>query len=102
MSDATETFFGELQRRGHEPLVVAPEPAPSPPALTGAHPFDVVRVPSMPLPGYRGFRLGLPFAQLTHAVAAHRPDLLHLASPFVLGAGGVALARRYEVPAVAV
>jgi phosphatidylinositol alpha 1,6-mannosyltransferase len=91
-----------LVMRGHEPLVVAPEPAPTAPGLTGAHPFPVVRVRSLPVPGYRGFRLGLPGANLTRAVAAHRPDLVHLASPFVLGAGGAALAERYGVPIVAV
>src|SRR6185295_8971397 len=73
-----------LAARGHEPLVVAPAPAPTARGLTGAYPFEVIRVPSVPLPGYRGFRLGLPSPRFTEVVAAHRPDLVHLASPFAL------------------
>lgn len=91
-----------LAARGHEPLVVAPAPASSARGLTGTHPFEVVRVPSVPVPGYRGFRLGLPGPRLTDVVAAHRPDLVHLASPFALGARGAVLTARHQVPTVAV
>ena len=40
----------------------------------------------MPVPGYRSFRIGLPGRGLRSALASHRADLVHLASPFVLGA----------------
>ena len=98
---------GHLAQRGHQPLVIAPQPAlraapsdaaPSDPAL----PYPVVRVPSVPLPGYSGFRLGLAGRRLREAMAAHRGDLVHLASPFWLGAQGAAAARRLELPVVAV
>ncbi|HZC40488.1 MAG TPA: glycosyltransferase family 1 protein [Streptosporangiaceae bacterium] len=91
-----------LVTRGHQPLVIAPEPAGDAPGDPGPFPFPVVRVPSVPMPGYRSFRLGLPSRKLRAALAAHRSDLVHLASPFVLGAWGATAARRLGVPTVAV
>ncbi|MDT0310155.1 glycosyltransferase family 1 protein [Streptomyces sp. DSM 44917] len=90
-----------LTRRGHHPLVIAPAPAPG---VRTPHdgPAPVVHVPSLPLPGYPQVRVALPSRKPAAALAAHRPDIVHLASPFVLGARGAALAARAGVPAVAV
>jgi phosphatidylinositol alpha 1,6-mannosyltransferase len=91
-----------LVKRGHEPLIVAPEPAegqPRPDRILG---YPVVRVPSFAVPVYRDLRVGLPGPRLRAAVEAHRADLVHLAGPFVLGAAGCTTARRLRVPAVAV
>jgi phosphatidylinositol alpha 1,6-mannosyltransferase len=62
----------------------------------------VVRVPAVPLPGYPGFRLGLPGRRVQAALIRHRAELVHLASPVVLGAHGAAVARRLGLPTVAV
>jgi phosphatidylinositol alpha 1,6-mannosyltransferase len=62
----------------------------------------VVRVPSLAVPGYPGFRVGLPIPRVRAAVAEHGADLIHLAGPFVLGAGGCAAARPLKLPVVAV
>jgi phosphatidylinositol alpha 1,6-mannosyltransferase len=91
-----------LTARGHQPLVIAPAPPSGTRGVSGALPYPVVRVPSLPLPGYRSFRLGLPVPRLTDALVAHAPDVVHLASPFVLGARGAALADRLGLPAVAI
>jgi phosphatidylinositol alpha 1,6-mannosyltransferase len=91
-----------LVNRGHEPLIIAPEPAagrPRPDRMLG---YPVVRVPSFALPVYPGLRVGLPGPQVRAAVAAHHADLVHLAGPFVLGASGGAAARRLRLPTVAV
>ncbi|MGW2818328.1 glycosyltransferase family 4 protein [Streptomyces sp. NPDC001415] len=88
-----------LAARGHQPLVIAPATA------TGEGsdaPCPVIRVPSLPLPGYPEVRLALPSRRVAAAIAAHRADLVHLASPFVLGVRGMAAAARLDVPAVAV
>ncbi|MFI7385863.1 glycosyltransferase family 4 protein [Streptomyces sp. NPDC049813] len=90
-----------LAARGHEPLVVAPATADGPEADAGA-PCPVIRVPSLPLPGYPQVRVALPSRRVAQAVAAHRAHVVHLASPFVLGARGMAAAARQGVPAVAV
>jgi phosphatidylinositol alpha 1,6-mannosyltransferase len=62
----------------------------------------LVRVPSLPAPGYPGFRLGLPSRRIAAALREHRTDVVHLASPFVLGARGVSVARAVDLPVVAV
>jgi phosphatidylinositol alpha 1,6-mannosyltransferase len=88
-----------LAARGHRPLVIAPQPSRG---ATGDAPFPVVRVPSMPLPGYPSFRLGLPSGDVRDALVRHRADIVHLASPVFLGAHGAAVARRLGLPMVAV
>ncbi len=91
-----------LSARGHDPLVIAPA-GPSRQAETDAGaPCPVVRVPSVPLPGYRQVRLALPGRKVAAAIAAHRAELVHLASPFVIGAHGTAAAERLGLPSVAV
>jgi phosphatidylinositol alpha 1,6-mannosyltransferase len=91
-----------LRSRGHEPLVVAPLPAAGRRAITGRLPYPVVRVPSVPMPGYPNFRLGLPSRRIAAALAGHGTDLVHLASPFFLGSIGARVAARLGLPAVAV
>ncbi|WP_405818688.1 glycosyltransferase family 1 protein [Streptomyces sp. NBC_00838] len=114
-----------LVARGHDPLVIAPasssaafagagtpSPSPSPtdsPSPTFSPrtndsdaPCPVVRVPSLPLPGYPQVRVALPSRRVAATLAAHRADLVHLAGPFVLGVRGMAAAARLGIPAVAV
>ncbi len=87
-----------LAARGHEALVLAPGPGPS--SYAG---FPVVRLPSVPLPFYRDFSVGLPARRMmTAAIRAFSPDVLHLASPALLGAAAVETARRWALPTVAV
>ncbi|MEV5844266.1 glycosyltransferase family 1 protein [Streptomyces sp. NPDC051985] len=91
-----------LVDRGHAPLVVAPAPAPGNRLAAAAAPCPVVHVPSLPLPGYPQVRVALPSRKLAAALIEHRPDLVHLASPFILGVRGMAAAARLGIPAVAV
>ena len=91
-----------LVRRGHDPLVIAPQPPPGSRRAVGELPYPVVRIPSLPMPGYPQIRLGLPTPALTSALRAHGTEVVHLASPFVLGAWGAAAARALRLPAVAV
>ena len=91
-----------LTSHGHHPVVIAPQPPRAKRDEKTFHPFPVVRVPAIPLPGYPGFRLGLPGRQVRAALIGHRAELVHLASPVVLGAHGAAVARRLGLPTVAV
>ena len=91
-----------LVHAGHEPLVVAPLPPPGRRAPVTGLPYPVVRIPSLPMPGYPQLRLGLPAPSLHAAIRRHAPDVVHLASPFVLGAWGQASARALGLPSVAV
>ncbi|GGW33553.1 glycosyltransferase family 4 protein [Streptomyces xantholiticus] len=90
-----------LAARGHEPLVIAPAAAGAM-SCDAAAPCHVVRVPSLPLPGYPQVRVALPSRRVAAAITAHRADIVHLASPFVLGVRGMAAAARLGLPAVAV
>jgi phosphatidylinositol alpha 1,6-mannosyltransferase len=54
------------------------------------------------MPGYPGFRLGIPGQRIAGALRRHRSDVVHLASPFVLGAWGSAVASRLGLAMVAV
>jgi phosphatidylinositol alpha 1,6-mannosyltransferase len=91
-----------LVSRGHEPLVIAPEPASGLARPDPTFAFPVVRVRSVGVPVYPGFRVGLPGHAVREAVAAHQADVVHLAGPFVLGAGGCTAARKLNIPVVAV
>ncbi|MDG9714322.1 glycosyltransferase family 4 protein [Streptomyces sp. DH10] len=90
-----------LVDRGHAPVVVAPAPAPGNKPDADV-PCTVVHVPSLPLPGYPQVRVALPSRRLAATLIEHRADVVHLASPFVLGVRGMAAAARLGTPAVAV
>ncbi|MEV6988532.1 glycosyltransferase family 1 protein [Streptomyces sp. NPDC093228] len=90
-----------LVDRGHVPLVVAPATAAGNGPDAQA-PCPVVRVPSIPLPGYPQVRVALPSRRVAAAITEHRADIVHLASPFILGVRGMAAAARLHIPAVAI
>lgn len=87
-----------LERRGHEAFVVAPGAGREHPlAMPGRS------VPSLPLPRYPAVRVAAPpVASVTRALRAFGPDVVHLASPFVLGWQGLLAAEGLDVPSVAV
>ncbi|HEY2505938.1 MAG TPA: glycosyltransferase family 1 protein [Streptosporangiaceae bacterium] len=91
-----------LLTRGHQPLVIAPEPARGTELPDHEFDYPIVRVRSVALPFYPGFRVGLPGSRVREAIAAHHADLVHLAGPFVLGAGGAVAAAALDIPSVAV
>ncbi len=83
---------------GHDAVIVAPGPGPDSYAGVSVH-----RVRSVGLPGYRSFRVGLAAPRtMRRLLAAHRPDVVHVASPAVLGAVGLRAARQLGIPTVAV
>jgi phosphatidylinositol alpha 1,6-mannosyltransferase len=91
-----------LTRNGHHPLVIAPESARARLGNDSQFPYPVERVPSVPLPGYPTFRLGLPSPKIRRAIVDHGTQIVHLASPVALGAWGSHVARALSLPMVAV
>jgi phosphatidylinositol alpha 1,6-mannosyltransferase len=87
-----------LQRHGHQALVLASGRG-GPTDYAGA---PVVRALSVPVPRYRSLSIGLPSPRLEAALRLFQPEVVHLASPFALGAHGVTVAQRLALPAVAV
>ncbi|WP_159604285.1 glycosyltransferase family 4 protein, partial [Agromyces humi] len=89
-----------LERRGHEAVVIAPRSGPIDRTLHGAH---AVLLPSVPLPSYPDVRITLGSVhRLSAVLREHDVDVMHLASPFVLGWRGLAAAEPLGVPSVAV
>ncbi|RZQ64456.1 glycosyltransferase family 1 protein [Amycolatopsis suaedae] len=86
-----------LRDRAHDVLVVAPGAGPD--NYRGA---PVVRIPAVELPLVSSLPIGVPTRTVLTALAGFRPDVVHLASPFVVGARGLAAARRLRVPCIAV
>ena len=85
-----------LVHRGHDAMIVAPGPGDE---RAGATP--VVRMRSVGLPFYRECRLALADDRLDGELQRFRPDVIHLAAPFVLGRRAARLARQLGVPVVA-
>lgn len=97
VSNSVQQAAGHLRRTGHQPLVVAPGPGPD--VHDGV---PVVRVRSFRLPLDRGVPVGFPKDGLTEILDGFRPDVVHLASPTVLGWYGAHAAQELGVPTVAV
>jgi len=87
-----------LRATGHEAQVIAPG---SPPATCEG--FEVVALPSVGLPGYQQVRVPLVVtSRLVRELERFGPDVVHLASPFVLGGQVVRAAAALDIPVVAI
>lgn len=91
-------LVGFLVAQGHEVLVLGP----SGPTPAVAQPGRFVAVPSVPIPGRPEylFTTGFP-RHIRVYVDAFRPDIVHLATPDVLGHRALTWARRAGYPVVA-
>ncbi|MGJ9424118.1 glycosyltransferase family 4 protein [Aeromicrobium sp. CF3.5] len=86
-----------LTARGHTAAVVAPT---GPATYAGAR---VHHVAGVDLPMNRGFTVGLATRRrLQHIMEAFRPDVVHLAGPFLLGAAAIHAARTLGIPTVSI
>ncbi|MGE2724511.1 glycosyltransferase family 4 protein [Mycolicibacterium pulveris] len=92
-----------LRRTGHEALVIAPDSPPGQPRADRVHDgIRVHRVPSRMFPAVNSLPLGVPRPRIVGVMRGFEPDVVHLASPALLGYGGLHAARRLGVPTVAV
>ncbi|MDI2099340.1 glycosyltransferase [Ruicaihuangia caeni] len=85
----------QLAARGHEAIVITPS-AESPRRYAG---FAVHEVPAI---GYRSFQVGMPVPQVQQLLARFAPDVIHAASPFLLGTAALAAGRRLGIATVAI
>ncbi|NDE88635.1 MAG: glycosyltransferase family 1 protein, partial [Micrococcales bacterium] len=79
---------------GHEAIVIAPTTPGE--YFNGFRTYQVASVPVFQ------FQLGLPSAAVSKILSDFRPDLVHAASPVLLGAQAVTWAEKNGVPSVAV
>ncbi|GAA1354849.1 glycosyltransferase family 1 protein [Arthrobacter rhombi] len=119
--------LAHLRRRGHEALVIAPAggtPEGARPGETAApgarvagartvripgtgvemvEGFSVVRLPSLPLTGYANVRVAAgTVARIRRLISGFSPDVVHVASPFVLGWRAIQAAGQLGLPLVSI
>ena len=97
VSNSVVQVVAHLVRCGHEAMVIAPGAGPD-----SYHGVPVVRVPAVDLPVVDSVPVGLPTRKVVTALRDFGPDIVHLASPVIVGALGLWAARRLAVPTVAV
>lgn len=90
-----------LQEEGHEAVVIAPGARDHQEEIPDYLGFEIVRVPTVRVPLIDSLPIGVPNSAVFETLADYRPDVVHLASPFVLGASGAIAARQLRIPTVA-
>ncbi len=92
-----------LRSTGHEALVIAPDTPRGEPAAERIYDgIRVHRVPSHIFPKVTSLPLGVPLPRIVGVLRGFDPDVVHLASPALLGYGGLQAARYLDIPTVAV
>ncbi|CAM3151625.1 alpha-mannosyltransferase [Mycobacterium intermedium] len=103
VSNSVVRVLEHLRRTGHEALVIAPDNPPGHPrAERVCDGRRVHRTPSRMFPKVTTLPLGVPTPRMVRVLRGFDPDVVHLASPALLGFGGLLAARRLGVPTVAV
>ncbi|MCW4384864.1 glycosyltransferase family 1 protein [Salinibacterium sp. SYSU T00001] len=93
-------IIDHLSERGDDVLVLAPSDAQLPKELAGV---DIEGLPAFALPNYRNVRIAtVTVARVAKSLRRFRPDVVHLASPFVLGLQAAIAAEQLGIPTVAV
>ena len=88
---AIDAFKEELERRGHEVFIFCPKPAPE---ADNVFPF-----PSTTFPQYPEYKIALPVG-IERKFAKIKPDIVHIHTPFSLGAAGIILAKLFKKPLI--
>ncbi len=95
VTNSVKKVLDHLASNGHEAIVIVPA-AGAPERYAG---FRVHEVPAL---AYRQFPMGLPNPLVQKLIADFRPDVIHAASPFLLGAQAIAAGGRLGIPSVAI
>jgi len=85
-----------LQEQGHRVVLFGPPGGP--PEYAGA---EIVGVGGPRLPFYPELHLNIPRRHVWERLKTFQPDLIHVVNPVLLGAFGLASARRLKTPTVA-
>jgi phosphatidylinositol alpha 1,6-mannosyltransferase len=83
-----------FRQQGHEAIIIAPT-SPSSRYLG----YDVIKTVSVPV---MQFPMAIPGFWLQQALEDFKPDVVHVAAPFMLGGQAIAAANRMGVPTVAI
>ena len=103
VSNSVVRVLEHLRATGHEAMVIAPDnPRGESPAPRDHNGIWVHRVPSRMLPKVTSLPLSVPRPRILRVLRNFDPHVVHLASPAMLGYGGLIAARHLGVPTVAV
>ena len=99
-----------LEEQGHDVLVIAPSTHAVADAVAEfvgpaevVHGAKVHRVPAVPLAGYTNVRVAMGGVyRVKRILADYAPDVVHLASPFILGWRAVQAAHQLRIPTIAI
>ncbi len=97
-----DRFAAALEGKGHEVVLVVP--GQWAPPWRKEQDETVHELPSIPVPGFDGLRIGTPILGDSHLSIAENidanVDLVHAHSPFILGRMGARLAEKRDLPLV--
>jgi phosphatidylinositol alpha 1,6-mannosyltransferase len=103
VSNSVLRILEHLGRTGHDAIVIAPDnPRGHGRAARDHDGVPVHRMPSRMFPKITSLPLGIPRPKMVGILREFSPDVVHLASPALLGYGGLQAARFLDVPTVAV
>ena len=90
-----------LGSNGHEALVIVPESEGTPREYAG---HKVKTIPALPIQNVIpiGMPIGLPNRRLEHLIDGFSPDVIHLASPMLLGMQAAKIAKKLGIPTLSV
>ncbi len=100
VTNSVVRVLDSLRANGHEAIVIAPSNGLADLQLDRTYAgFPIVRVPSLP---FRQFPVAMPNPFVASILTKFKPDVLHAASPFMLGGAAIGIAKRLGIPTVAV
>jgi len=90
-----------LQSEGHQAMIIAPESDGGVKEYRG---FKVKSVPAVPIQSILpvGMPFGLPTKRLEHLIDGFAPDVMHLASPLILGGYAARVGKKLSIPTVSI
>ena len=92
-----------FHENGHETLVIAPRSPDGDPNASHMHGADSALLRSVALPSYPSLRLTVARARRLESIMREfQPDVVHLASPFILGWQALRAAENLGIPTVAI
>jgi len=97
---SVERFSRILANRGHTFTICAPEYGEKDFHQIGDN-IEVLRFKNAPLPSYPEIKVVLPSQKkIKKAMTKHKPDVVHIQTPGLLGQYGVLAAKMYGVPLI--
>jgi phosphatidylinositol alpha 1,6-mannosyltransferase len=98
VSNSVLRILVHLNHSGHEAIVIAPDnPRREERAATVHEGVAVHRMPSRMFPKITSLPLGVPRPRMVRILREFDPDVVHLASPALLGYGGLQAAQSYGI-----